>query len=76
MNGYFRFDGTKTNAICNICGISFGIDQSVVDGGNLNSAEIATEGVMDFVVKDKIFMKKRTDVIKIILVIEINSFII
>ena len=31
---------------------------------------------MDFVVKDKIFMKKRTDLVKIILAIEISNFMI
>lgn len=76
VNGYFRFDGSKTSATCNICGINFGIDTSTVDPNNLFNAEIATEGVMDFVVKDKIFMKKRIDIVKIILTIEINNFMI
>ncbi len=37
INGYFRFDGTKTNAVCNICGINFAIDTAHVDANNLNS---------------------------------------
>ena len=76
VNGYFRFDGSKTNAQCNICGINFAIDTATVDNNNMNSTQIATEGVIDFVVKDKIFFKKRTDLIKIIIVLEINNFMI
>ena len=36
VNGYFRFDGTKTSATCNICGINFQIDGST-DQNNLTS---------------------------------------
>ena len=35
-NAYFRFDGTKTSAVCNICGITFQVDQST-DPANLTS---------------------------------------
>lgn len=37
-NAYFRFDGTKSSAVCNICGISFQIDNQNVDPANLNSS--------------------------------------
>ena len=73
INAYFRFDGTKSSAICNICGINFQIDQST-DSVNLNSPEISTEGIIDFVVQDKRFMRKRLDIIKIVLAIEFSSF--
>lgn len=76
VNAYFRFDGTKTNVACNICGINFGVDHSHTDANNFNSTEIATEGVIDFVVKDSVFIKKRVDIVKIVMAFEINNFMV
>lgn len=73
INPYFRFDGTKTSGTCNICGMTFAIDGST-DSNNLNSSEILTEGIIDFEVSDKIFMRKRLDIIKVIIAIEVNRY--
>ena len=73
INPYFRFDGTKSSALCNICGINFAVQQAT-DPANLNTPEIMTEGVMDFIVNDKIYIRKRLDLIKIIIVIEMGHF--
>ena len=37
VNPHFRFDGTKSSAICNICGIKFPIESSV-DAKNIQSS--------------------------------------
>lgn len=76
VNAYFKFDGTKTSSVCNICGINFQINSAQIDSSNINDTNIATEGVIDFVVKDKTFMKKRTDIVKILIAIEINNFLL
>ena len=39
---------------------------------NLQSAEIATQSIIDFRVSEKIYFKKRTDIIKIIAVVELS----
>lgn len=70
-NPYFRYDGTKTVACCNICGVNFQINPTQAE-----SEQVATEGVIDFVVKDKNFMKKRTDIVKVIIAIEISHFLV
>lgn len=38
----------------------------------MNSAEIATQAVIDFRVSDRIYLKKRTDIIKVFIVIEMS----
>lgn len=70
-NPYYRFDGTKTVASCNICGTNFQINPTQPD-----SEEVATQGVIDFVVKDKNFLKKRADIVKVIIAIEISHFLV
>jgi len=76
VNAYFKFDGAKTTAVCNICGINFQILSTQADNESIQNSEIATEGVIDFVVKDKSFMKKRTDIVKVLIAIEIHNFLI
>jgi hypothetical protein len=39
---------------------------------NLQSAEIATQSIIDFRVSEKIYFKKRTDIVKIIAVVELS----
>lgn len=74
MNPHFRFDSTKGSAICNMCGTKFQIEETV-DKTNINSSEIQTEGVIDFVVKEKKYVNKRTDIVKVVLAIETGLFI-
>lgn len=73
VNPYFRLDGSKTSATCNICGTTCQV-AGTTDPANLNSHEIFTEGVIDFVVQDKIYLKKRLDLIKVIIAIEMGHF--
>lgn len=68
VNPYFQFDGSRKVATCNICGMKFQIDENI-DRKNLEAAEVATKGVIDFVVKDKFYHLKRTDIVKIIVCI-------
>jgi hypothetical protein len=75
-NCYFKFDGNKSSAICNICTMNFGIETGTIEKCNLNSTELTTEGVVDFVLQDRTSMKKNANVIKILLAVEINSFMI
>jgi hypothetical protein len=67
-NPNFKFDSLKKSAVCNICGIKFAIDVKQ-DQNNSNEAVYSGKGIYDFVVKDKIYMKKRLDLIKIIIAI-------
>lgn len=76
VNAYFKFDGTKSSSICNICGINFQINTAQTDYNNISDTNVATEGVIDFVVTDKTFMKKRTDIVKILIAIEVNNFLL
>jgi hypothetical protein len=75
-NCYFRFDGNKNTAICNICTMNFNIEQSAVEKCNINSSEVMTEGVVDYVIHDKSTLKKSPNLIKVIIAIEIHSFIV
>lgn len=56
---------------CNICGVRFHIPETA-DKENTNRSEIATEGVIDFIVSDKIYFKKKTNIIKVIIAIELS----
>ena len=62
-------------ATCNICGMKFQIDENI-DKKNMEATEIATKGVIDFVVKDKFYHLKRTDIVKIIICIELSQVMI
>ena len=68
VNPYFRFDGTKTYAVCNICGMKFEINSPVYQK-QAESPEVCTHGVIDLEVKDKLYMRKRLDIIKIMVAI-------
>lgn len=57
-----------------MCGTKFQIEETV-DKTNINSSEIQTEGVIDFVVKEKKYVNKRTDIVKVVLAIETGLFI-
>ncbi len=59
-------------ATCNICGMKFQIDENI-DRKNMEATEVATKGVIDFVVKDKFYHLKRTDIVKIIICIELSQ---
>lgn len=48
LNPYFRLDGGKTSATCNICGVNSPAQGA--DPANFNTPEVLTEGVIDFVV--------------------------
>jgi hypothetical protein len=71
VNPYFQFDGTRRAATCNLCGLRFPIEEGI-DKANLQSAEIATQSVIDFRVSEKIYFKKRTDIIKILALVELS----
>lgn len=43
-----------------------------MDRANVDSPEISSDMVIDFQVADKFYMKKRTDIIKIFVVIEVS----
>ena len=68
MNPYFQFDGSRRSATCNLCGLRFGIDESI-DKSNVTSTEVATQRELDLRVSDKFDMKKRTEVIKVIILV-------
>jgi protein transport protein SEC24 len=72
VNPYFQFDGSRKMATCNICGMKFQIDENI-DRKNMEATEVATKGVIDFVVKDKFYHLKRTDIVKIIICIELSQ---
>lgn len=55
--------------------MKFQIDENI-DRQNLDATEIATKGVIDFVVKDKFYHLKRTDIVKIIVCIEFSQVMI
>jgi hypothetical protein len=65
-------------ATCNICGMKFQIDENI-DRKNMEATEVATKGVIDFVVKDKFYRLnssnnlKRIDLVKIIICIELSQ---
>lgn len=46
--------------------------EETVDPQNINSTEVATQNVIDFKVTDKFFMKKRRDVLKLIVAVEVS----
>lgn len=73
INPYFRLDGTKSSAHCNICGIKFDIENGM-SNKNLNNTSLMTQGVIDFEVKDKMYIKKRLDIIKVVIAIEMGQF--
>lgn len=52
--------------------MKFQIDENI-DRKNLEAAEVATKGVIDFIVKDKFYHLKRTDIVKIIVCIEMSQ---
>lgn len=37
VNAYFKFDGTKTTAVCNICGINFPIASTQADNNSIHN---------------------------------------
>ncbi len=39
---------------------------------NLTSTEIATQSIIDFRVSDKFYFKKRTDIVKVIALVELS----
>jgi hypothetical protein len=43
-----------------------------IDKNNLTSTEIATQSIVDFRVSDKLYFKKRTDIIKMIVLVELT----
>ena len=71
VNPYFQFDGTRRSVACNLCGLRFAVPEAI-DRTNLSSTEIATESIIDFRVSDKLYYKKRTDTIKIIVLVELT----
>ena len=71
VNAYFQYDGTRRSATCNLCGVRFGIDQAV-DKINLTAAEVSTQSILDFRVSDKFYMKKRIDIIKVVVLVELT----
>lgn len=42
----------------------------------MNSAEIATQAIIDFKVSDRMYLKKRTDMVKVFIVIEMSMLMI
>lgn len=72
VNPYFQFDGARQSASCNLCGLRFNVDERV-DKENVNSTAIATQELFDFRVSDKFYYKKRTDVINLVLAIELSQ---
>lgn len=59
---------------CNMCGLRFGIEETI-DKLNINSTELATQSIVDFRVSDKFYMKKRRDIIKIVILVELSMSI-
>ena len=74
VNPYFQFDGTRKVVTCNMCGLRFGIEETI-DKVNINSTELATQSIVDFRVTDKFYMKKRRDIIKIVILVELSMSI-
>ena len=64
-------DPTIKTSVCNICGIKFQIPETA-EKENFNNNEVSTEGVIDFEVSDKFYMRKKRDVIKVIIAIEMT----
>lgn len=71
INPYFKIDPSSKSAVCNICGVKFGIPETT-DKENMNRSEVAIEGVIDFEVTDKFYMRKRVDYVKVIIAIEMT----
>lgn len=71
VNPYFQFDGSRRAATCNLCGLRFNIDESI-DRANIDTSEISSQLVLDFQVVDKFYMKKRTDIVKIFIALELS----
>ena len=71
INPYFQFDGTRRSATCNLCGLRFQVDEAI-DKTNTTSTEVATQSILDFRVSDKFYIKKRTDLIKVIVMVEFS----
>ena len=71
VNPYFQFDGTRRSVACNLCGLRFAVSETI-DKSNLSSTEIATQSIIDFRVSDKLYFKKRTDIIKILILVELS----
>ena len=57
-----------------MCGLRFGIEETI-DKVNINSTELATQSIVDFRVTDKFYMKKRRDIIKIVILVELSMSI-
>lgn len=57
-----------------MCGLRFGIEETI-DKLNINSTELATQSIVDFRVTDKFYMKKRRDIIKIVILVELSMSI-
>lgn len=43
-----------------------------MDQNNLQCAEISTQSIIDFRVSDKFYFKKRTDIVKVLVVVELS----
>jgi protein transport protein SEC24 len=71
VNPYFQFDGSRRTVTCNLCGLRFTIEENI-DRANIDTPDISSQLVIDFQVTDKFYMKKRTDIIKIFVVIELS----
>lgn len=63
-------------ATCNLCQVSFPIGMEQTNSHNFMSKEIGTSGVIDFVVTNKKFAKKRTDIVKVLIVLEIHNYMV
>jgi protein transport protein SEC24 len=71
VNPYFQFDGARRSVVCNLCGLRFAVEEGT-DRANLDSPEVGSDMVIDFQVADKFYMKKRTDVVKLFLAVELS----
>lgn len=71
VNPYFQFDGARRAVTCNLCGLRFNIDESI-DRANIDTPEVSSQLVLDFQVVDKFYMKKRTDIVKIFVTLELS----
>lgn len=71
VNPYFQFDGARRAVSCNLCGLRFNVEEGL-DRANVDSGEVSSQLVLDFQVVDKFYMKKRTDIVKIFVALELS----
>ena len=72
VNPFFQFDGSRQSATCNLCGLRFSIDERT-DKANTTNTAISTQEMFDFRVSDKFYYKKRTDVINLVIALELSQ---